>query len=240
LRGVAVPGSYPSYQPARSLPLKELKELKELNMAKNDPQTPVGTADYPNLLNPQQGRKPGEKPIYSVKILFTHEAMLTPEFKAMEESAELLLQKKYTPEKFASLKKLNKLNTGIRRDLDDGDDDKVYGSFVRLKTQWAPAVYDRFPDPEFPQSPALLTDPNQIYPGIQVVAAYKLYEYDTDGNKGVGFGLQEIQKVADGKPIVHRKPSAFGALEKASAPMDSTTFKSEAASLAALLGGAGA
>jgi hypothetical protein len=46
-----------------------------------------------------------------------------------------------------------------------------------------------------------IVDPREIYPGCFVIASVRAFTYDTRGNKGVSFGLNHIQKIADGTPI---------------------------------------
>jgi hypothetical protein len=40
-----------------------------------------------------------------------------------------------------------------------------------------------------------------FYPGCYARATVRPFWYDTAGNKGVAFGLQNIQKLADGEPL---------------------------------------
>lgn len=46
-----------------------------------------------------------------------------------------------------------------------------------------------------------IEDEDEIYPGCYVYATVRAFAYDRSGNKGVSFGLQNIQKVKDGEPL---------------------------------------
>lgn len=46
-----------------------------------------------------------------------------------------------------------------------------------------------------------ITDESKVYSGCFVNVFIDLYAYSSEGNKGIGFGLLGIQKVADGEPL---------------------------------------
>lgn len=54
-----------------------------------------------------------------------------------------------------------------------------------------------------------------FYPGCYARAQITAFAYDTAGNKGVAFGLQNVQKLRDGEPLGGRQPasSVFDAVE---------------------------
>ncbi len=45
----------------------------------------------------------------------------------------------------------------------------------------------------------------ELYPGCMVNVSLYAFTYDNSGNRGVTFGLNNIQKVADGKRLDNRK-----------------------------------
>lgn len=69
------------------------------------------------------------------------------------------------------------------------------GIFVNIKTSKKPAVVDESVQP--------ITDLEQqkFYAGCWAIAAVNAYAYDNKGNAGVAFGLESLQKVADGDPL---------------------------------------
>lgn len=65
--------------------------------------------------------------------------------------------------------------------------------FITLKSAQRPGVVDQKVQP--------ILDPSEIYAGCFCRATVRAYTYDQKGNRGVAFGLQNIQKVKDGDPI---------------------------------------
>jgi hypothetical protein len=60
-----------------------------------------------------------------------------------------------------------------------------------------------------------IIDEAECYSGAIYRAQVRAFAYDTSGNKGVSFGLQNLQKLRDGKPLGGRLPAskAFTAVE---------------------------
>ena len=79
-----------------------------------------------------------------------------------------------------------------------------------------------------PDARTPLTTRKDIYPGCWVVASVVAFAYDTKGNKGVSFGLNNIQKVADDTPLgsFSRPEDDFEAVE------DTSQVEAEEAKLA--------
>lgn len=68
--------------------------------------------------------------------------------------------------------------------------------FLNLKSKNKPGVVDENVQP--------IIDESQFYPGCYAIASVSVYAYDQAGNRGVGIGLTNIQKVADGEPFSGR------------------------------------
>ena len=49
-----------------------------------------------------------------------------------------------------------------------------------------------------------IINPSEFYSGCYAIATVNAYWYDSNGNKGVGFGLRNIQKLRDGEPLGNR------------------------------------
>lgn len=84
--------------------------------------------------------------------------------------------------------------------------------FINLKATQRPGVVDA--------NVQDILEERDFYAGCWAIANVRPYYYDQKGNKGVSFGLQNIQKVADGDPLGGRvRPTdAFKPVEGASAP----------------------
>lgn len=65
--------------------------------------------------------------------------------------------------------------------------------FINLKTRQKPGVVDQALQP--------IIDTTQFYPGCYARASITAYAYEAKGNKGVAFGLKNIQKTRDGEPL---------------------------------------
>ena len=90
--------------------------------------------------------------------------------------------------------------------------------FVRATSKHKPGVVDANVQP--------IIDESEIYPGCYARATVRPFAYDVNGNRGVSFGLQNIQKTRDGDPIGGRvnpedEFSAVGDTEIASTSTDS-------------------
>ena len=106
-------------------------------------------------------------------------------------------------------KKPNK--AAIKTPLRDGDverDDEAYQNcyFVNANSTTAPHLVDQQVNPIF--------DRNEVYSGVYARVSLSFYAFNSNGNKGVEYGLGNIQKVKDGEPLGGRTNAAddFGTL----------------------------
>jgi hypothetical protein len=102
-------------------------------------------------------------------------------------------------------------------------DTQGYGpgtTFINVTSKQQPGVVDRYARPD--GKPRPITDPSEIYPGCIVRASLRPFTYDTNGSKGVSFGLQNLQKLRDGERIDGRmRPEDdFEAIERGAADLD--------------------
>lgn len=161
--------------------------------------TPKFRVSYPKVFKPEVNTMSG-KSEYSVVALFDKNADLTKLRAAIKEAIE---------EKWGKdpAKHPKNLRSPLR---DQGERAKdgvlpngyVKGAvFITLKSKEKPGVVDEQVQP--------ILDESTFYSGCYAHAAVSVYAYDQAGNRGVGIGLTNIQKVADGEPISGRpKPEA--------------------------------
>lgn len=161
--------------------------------------TPKFRASYPKLFKAELN-KLSNKMEYSVVALFKKGEDLSALKKAVEEC----LVEKLGADKSKWPKKLK---TPFRdqgeKELDDGSMPVGYEKgaiFMTLKSSQKPGIVDKDVQP--------ILDENEIYAGCYLKASVRPYYYDQAGNKGVAFGLQNIQKVADGEPLGGSRVSA--------------------------------
>lgn len=208
--------------------------------------TPPATISFPNLYIPRlpPNAKPGATAVYGCTLLFTPEAMDSVEGKALQKAALDLIAEKVGAEKARLLIKDKKVKTGFRDDVESSGFPEIYKYFIRLKSNDKPGVVDFREDPLNRGKPAPINDPKVIYPGTLVRATVGLYWYDQDGNRGVGFGLRNIQRLSDDGERLDGRTKAendFGFLEAAKSAddllgIDGSNAQAESESLADLLG----
>lgn len=100
-----------------------------------------------------------------------------------------------------------KIPKNLQLPLHDGDEkeDDQYSEqfegkmFINPKAKSRPGIVDKHG--------ARIIDAEEIYSGCWVVAAISFFPYDANGNRGVGVGIDNVMKIADGESLAG-KPSA--------------------------------
>lgn len=146
---------------------------------------------YANLFTPRAAM-PGQEEKYSLCVLIPKTDKATIEkVKAAIEAA-----KQEGAAKFGG-----KVPAGLKSPLRDGDaerDGPEYKGhyFINANSKQKPGVVDA-------QLNQVL-DPSEVYSGCYGRVSLNFYAYNTNGNKGVGAGLQNVQKLADGEAFSGR------------------------------------
>jgi hypothetical protein len=89
--------------------------------------------------------------------------------------------------------------SAIKTPLRDGDterpDDEAYAGhwFVNANSNTAPGVVDVNRQP--------IIDTSEIYSGVYARVSLSFYAFNSNGNKGIACGLQNLQKVRDGEAL---------------------------------------
>lgn len=87
----------------------------------------------------------------------------------------------------------------LKTPLRDGDierpDDPVYAGsyFVNANSATAPGIVDADRQP--------ILDRSEVYSGVYGRASINLYAFNSNGNKGIACGLNNLQKIRDGEPL---------------------------------------
>jgi hypothetical protein len=147
--------------------------------------TPKFRVSFPNVFKPKAAFE-GQEPTYNIQMLFPKDTDLTEMKKAVKEA----IQAKWGDKKPANL----------RIPFNDGDE-KDYEShkghyYVNSKSKMRPGIVD--------QELNDIIDPSDFYGGCYARATLTAFAYDTAGNKGVAFGLQNLQKLDDGEAFSGR------------------------------------
>ena len=89
--------------------------------------------------------------------------------------------------------------TSLKMPLRDGDterpDDEAYAGhwFLNANSNTAPGVVDANREPIY--------DTSEIYSGVYARVSLTFYAFNSNGNRGIACGLQNIQKVRDGESL---------------------------------------
>lgn len=181
--------------------------------------TPEARLSFPALFEPQT--TPQGKKKFSACLIFDKAADLGD----LKKAAMLAANEKW-PGKAADMAKQGKIRLPFR-DGNDYADKRGFGPetiFMNVgsdaEKNAPPGVVDRFKDPATGKA-RVITDASEVYPGCYVRASLTAFAYDTNGNKGVSFGLNNIQKLRDGERLDGRRAATddFEALEDGAADM---------------------
>ncbi|BBE39932.1 DUF2815 family protein [Streptococcus dysgalactiae] len=158
---------------------------------------------YAHLFEPVSINGGAEK--YSVSVLIPKDDKATIE--KIEKAVDAAIEEGIA--KFGG-KKPNK--GAIKLPLRDGDierDDEAYKGhyFVNANSLTAPQVVDTQLNP--------ILDKSEVYSGCYGRVSLSFYAFNSNGNKGVACGLNNVQKVRDGEPLGGRTTAAddFGTLD---------------------------
>ena len=89
--------------------------------------------------------------------------------------------------------------SAIKTPLRDGDierpDDPAYANawFINANATTAPGIVDADCNPILTRS--------EVYSGVYGRASISLYAFNSNGNKGIACGLNNLQKIRDGEPL---------------------------------------
>ena len=87
----------------------------------------------------------------------------------------------------------------IKTPLRDGDlerpDDEAYAGcyFINANSASAPGIVDSDRQP--------VIDRSEVYSGVYGRASINFYAFNSNGNKGIACGLNNLQKIKDGEPL---------------------------------------
>lgn len=186
--------------------------------------SPLVRMSFPNVFK-ARAAQPGQAEFFSVAMLFPKDieasaAKLAPAM-GLDKKAFVEFQKKQFNEmRNAALKcavakfgdaakewinpKSPKFNPAFKWPFANGDLKEQWQGYpghlyMRAKTKFAPAVLDRDRTPIVGP-----TAEDKFYAGCWGFVTYTCYAYETQGNKGVSFGLQNVMKVADDEKFTGR------------------------------------
>jgi len=157
--------------------------------------TPPFRVSFPQVFE-AKGFNGGE-PKYSVVMLFDMAKInANPQYKASYDAMQAILKEAATA-KFGA-----KLPSNLKKAFRDGEEKAGmdgYGAGIKFATassKMRPGVVDRNKQP--------ILSADDFYSGCWARATVTAYGYDQKGNKGVSFGLQNLQKLGEGESFSGR------------------------------------
>lgn len=159
--------------------------------------TGVFRASYAHVFQPQAPQGGGE-PKYQITMLFakSDQASYQAICAAINQALEDGVQKVFGGQKPPRPKMPLYDGDGVK---DNGEPfgEECRGCWVvRASSKVRPSVVDVDIQP--------ILDPNAFYSGCYARASVNFFAYNQNGNRGVGCGLNNLQKIADGEPLSGR------------------------------------
>lgn len=165
--------------------------------------TPEFRVAFPTVFRPKLNTQ-NEKMEYSIVALFPKGTDLSK----LAAAAGVALEKKFGADKSKWPGDLSKYKSPFRDQGDREKKDPETGKMVlpqgyekgamymNLRSGQKPGVVDKAVQP--------IIDESEFYGGCYCIATINAYAYDIKGNRGVSFGLGNVQKVRDGDPFGNR------------------------------------
>ena len=148
---------------------------------------------YANVWQPKSIN--GGAPKYSVSLIIPKSDTVTVEkvktaIKAAYEEGESRLQGNGK-----SVPALSVLKTPLRDGDTERPDDPAYANayFINANSATAPGIVDADRQP--------IIDTSEVYSGVYGRASINFYAFNSNGNKGIACGLNNLQKIRDGEPL---------------------------------------
>jgi hypothetical protein len=135
-------------------------------------------------LNAFKPRAPfeGQEPVYSVQMLFPKDTDIS----SLKKAVSATIRKKWGEDKAKWPKNMRlPFKDGNEKNLADYKDKVV----VEARSKMKPGIVDK--------NLQEIIEPSEAYSGCWMRATVTCFAYDKAGNKGVSFGLQNLQKVKD-------------------------------------------
>lgn len=170
---------------------------------------------FPHLFQPYSNQ-PGQEPKYSTTMLLPKTDIATKAKidAAINAAIELGISNKWNGARPA------KVNLSIH----DGDGVRPNGEQFgpECKGHWVFTASSKLA-PQIVQIPSLepIIDESQIYSGLYAYVSLNFFPYASSGNKGVGIGLNNVAKVADGEPLGGRTTAANDFADMVAGQVDS-------------------
>jgi hypothetical protein len=171
--------------------------------------TPEATLSYPHLAKAQEGNKPDQKAKFSATLVFSGKDAL----KDLEAEARAVAVEALGEKKGAAFQLYGGKGAAFRTDNAEKYPTVANAITIGARTDRQPGLVYRTADPatitkETPKGKPMKVAQDDIeevfYPGAIVKGQIKPYWYDREGNKGIGWALNNLQKWAEGERLDSR------------------------------------
>lgn len=150
--------------------------------------TPEFRVSFPAVFQPKAAAE-GQEPKYSIVMLFPKTTDLTP----LKAAVRAAIVEKWGADQA-------KWPKGLRLPFRDGSEKDYEGyenvTFCTASTKNRPGLVDQNVQP--------IINAEEFYGGCYARATIAAFAYDKAGNKGVSWGLRNVQKMRDGEPFSGR------------------------------------
>lgn len=180
--------------------------------------TPIGILSFPVLFSPRP-RAPGGEPVYQLSLLFDKQAQAHADYAALKRAVAQVIDDQWGAGKSSDRGFLNGLRLPFRK-----TSDKQYkgydipdGIFISPWSKNRPGIVDA--------NRAEITMAEDVWAGQYARATVSPFAYNQAGNKGVSFGLNNLQICrTDGERLDGRRAAVDDfddyALAGAAPPLD--------------------
>lgn len=171
-----------------------------------------GLLMFPHLWVPQPPIKPTDKPRYNCIIVFSEKAQKTESYAALK-AAELEAARKFHGTKLDDKGFMRNFKWAFH----DGEEMAKYQGFDPGTTFLKPWSYNR-PGVVWGYNgedgkPAVVQSPTDIWPGMLARIQGNFFGYNTSGNYGVNFGLDNVQITKRDMPRMDGRQNARDAFD---------------------------
>lgn len=150
--------------------------------------TPEFRAAFVALFKPSKPKESNQEPKYSVRAAFPP----TTDLKALKAAAHAAATEKWADKIPKNMRSPFRRNDELENPIPGIGDDWIVMTFS--------ANQDRRPGLVGPKLEDIIDD-SLVYSGCWMRAEVRPFAYDQQGNRGVSFGLQNVQKLRDDDPI---------------------------------------
>ena len=162
--------------------------MKAATVAGSQLTTPEFRVSFPSVFVARAAVE-GQEPKFSVTMLFAKTTDLTP----LKIAAKAAIISKWGEDQA-------KWPKNLRLPFRDGSEKEYDGyegtTFCTASSKMRPGLVDHALQP--------IIEPSEFYGGCYARATISMFAYDVSGNRGVGIGLRNIQKIRDGEPFSGR------------------------------------